>query len=69
VTRGALTTLSNVVMLVGLTPLALNGINFRPLGATEILARNLFTYGLGGIVLPFVGIKLIDIIIVTIGPA
>jgi potassium-transporting ATPase ATP-binding subunit len=59
----------NSLILIALIPLALKGINFRPLGATEILARNLFTYGLGGIVLPFMGIKLIEMIITMIGLA
>ncbi len=59
----------NAIILIALIPLALNGINFRPLGAAEILARNLFTYGLGGILLPFFGIKLIDMIITTVGLA
>jgi K+-transporting ATPase ATPase B chain len=59
----------NAVILVALIPLALKGVNFRPLTAAEILARNLFTYGLGGILLPFLGIKVIDMIITTIGLA
>ncbi len=59
----------NAIILVALIPLALKGINFRPLGAAEILARNLFIYGLGGILLPFMGIKVIDMIITTIGLA
>lgn len=59
----------NAIILSALIPLALKGVKFRPLGAAEILARNLFTYGLGGIVLPFLGIKMIDTIIATIGLA
>jgi potassium-transporting ATPase ATP-binding subunit len=59
----------NAVILIMLIPLALKGINFRPLGTAEILTRNLFTYGLGGILLPFLGIKLIDMIITTINLA
>src|SRR5262249_32240684 len=54
---------------VALIPLALKGISFRPLGAAQILARNLSIYGLGGILLPFTGIKVIDMIITTIGLA
>jgi potassium-transporting ATPase ATP-binding subunit len=46
-----------------LIPLALRGVKFRPLGAAEILRRNLLIYGLGGVLLPFVGIKLIDLIV------
>jgi potassium-transporting ATPase ATP-binding subunit len=57
----------NAIIIIALIPLALKGVRFRPLGAAEILARNLVIYGLGGILLPFIGIKLIDIIITTIG--
>ncbi len=53
----------NAVIIVALIPLALKGVRFRPLGAARILQRNLLIYGLGGIILPFPGIKLIDIII------
>ena len=59
----------NAIILIALIPLALEGVNFRPLTPTEILARNLFTYGLGGILLPFLGIKLIDMLITSIGLA
>ena len=59
----------NAVIIIALIPLALQGVRFRPLGAAKILARNLLIYGLGGIILPFVGIKLIDIIITAIGLA
>jgi K+-transporting ATPase ATPase B chain len=59
----------NAIILIALIPLALKGVNFRPLTPTEILARNLFTYGLGGILLPFLGIKLIDMLITTLGLA
>ncbi len=57
----------NAVIIIALIPLALRGVRFRPLGAAKILARNLLIYGLGGILLPFVGIKIIDVIITTIG--
>jgi potassium-transporting ATPase ATP-binding subunit len=59
----------NAVIIIALIPLALQGVRFRPLGAAKILARNLLIYGLGGIILPFVGIKLIDMIITAIGLA
>jgi K+-transporting ATPase ATPase B chain len=59
----------NAVIIIALIPLALKGVRFRPLGAAKILARNLLIYGLGGILLPFVGIKIIDIIITAIGLA
>jgi K+-transporting ATPase ATPase B chain len=53
----------NAVIIVALIPLALRGVKFRPLGATAILQRNLVIYGFGGVVIPFVGIKLIDILV------
>ena len=59
----------NAVIIIALIPLALHGVRFRPLGAAKILARNLLIYGLGGIILPFIGIKLIDMFITTIGLA
>ena len=59
----------NAVIIIALIPLALRGVKFRPLGAAKILARNLLIYGLGGIILPFIGIKLIDMFITTIGLA
>jgi K+-transporting ATPase ATPase B chain len=51
----------NAVIIIALIPLALKGVKFRPLGAVVILQRNLVIYGLGGIIIPFIGIKLIDI--------
>jgi K+-transporting ATPase ATPase B chain len=59
----------NALIIIALIPLALKGVRFRPLGAAKILARNLLIYGAGGVVLPFVGIKLIDVIITAIGLA
>jgi potassium-transporting ATPase ATP-binding subunit len=56
----------NAVIIIALIPLALRGVRFRPLGAARILQRNLLIYGLGGIILPFPGIKLIDILITTL---
>jgi potassium-transporting ATPase ATP-binding subunit len=56
----------NALIIIALIPLALKGVRFRPLGAARILQRNLLIYGLGGIILPFPGIKLIDIIITTL---
>ena len=46
-----------------LVPLALRGVQYRPVGATALLRRNLLIYGLGGLIAPFVGIKLIDLIV------
>jgi K+-transporting ATPase ATPase B chain len=53
----------NALVIVALIPLALRGVKFRPLGAAQILQRNLLIYGLGGVIVPFVGIKLIDVIV------
>ena len=55
----------NALIIVALIPLALRGVKFRPLGAAPLLRRNLLIYGLGGIIVPFIGIKLIDIMIVS----
>ena len=57
----------NALIIVALVPLALRGVKYRPLGASALLRRNLLVYGLGGIVAPFVGIKLIDLIVTHIG--
>jgi K+-transporting ATPase ATPase B chain len=53
----------NAVIIICLIPLALRGIKFRPLPAAAILRRNLIIYGVGGVLIPFVGIKLIDVLI------
>jgi K+-transporting ATPase ATPase B chain len=57
----------NAVIIIALIPLALKGIPYKPLGAAAILRRNLLIYGLGGVVLPFIGIKAIDIVLVAAG--
>jgi potassium-transporting ATPase ATP-binding subunit len=59
----------NALIIVALIPLALRGVRFRPVSAVALLRRNLFIYGLGGIVLPFIGIKLIDLVITFVGLA
>ncbi len=59
----------NALVIVGLIPLALRGVTYRPVGAASILRRNLLIYGLGGIVVPFIGIKLLDMAITAIGLA
>jgi K+-transporting ATPase ATPase B chain len=59
----------NAVIIVALIPLALRGIAYKPLGAAAILRRNLLVYGGGGVVLPFVGIKAIDVVLVAVGLA
>ncbi|MFT3930138.1 MAG: potassium-transporting ATPase subunit KdpB [Spongiibacteraceae bacterium] len=57
----------NALIIVVLIPLALKGVKYRALGADILLRRNLLIYGLGGIVVPFIGIKLIDLILVACG--
>jgi len=57
----------NALVIVALIPLALRGVKYRPLGASAILRSNLFIYGFGGLVVPFVGIKLIDTVITAMG--
>jgi K+-transporting ATPase ATPase B chain len=57
----------NALIIVALIPLALRGVKFRALGAAAVLRRNLFIYGIGGIIAPFIGIKLIDILITALG--
>ncbi len=59
----------NAVIIVALVPLALRGVQFRPMSAAALLRRNLLVYGVGGIIAPFVGIKLIDLLITAIGLA
>ncbi len=53
----------NALIIIALIPLALRGVQFRPVGASVMLRRNLLIYGLGGLVVPFVGIKVIDILV------
>ncbi|MEG1055453.1 MAG: potassium-transporting ATPase subunit B, partial [Janthinobacterium sp.] len=53
----------NALIIVVLIPLALKGVQYRAIGAASLLRRNLLIYGLGGIVLPFIGIKLIDMLL------
>jgi K+-transporting ATPase ATPase B chain len=57
----------NALIIVALIPLAIKGVKYRPLGAGPLLRRNLLVYGLGGIIVPFPGIKLIDMILVVAG--
>ena len=57
----------NALIIIALIPLALRGVTYKPVGAASILRRNLLIYGLGGIVVPFVGIKLVDMIVNAIG--
>src|SRR5471030_2877176 len=53
----------NALIIIALIPLALKGVTYRPIGAGALLRRNLLVYGLGGIVLPFIGIKAIDLLV------
>jgi K+-transporting ATPase ATPase B chain len=53
----------NALIIPLLVPLALRGVQYRPVGATSLLRRNLLIYGLGGLVAPFIGIKLIDLVV------
>jgi potassium-transporting ATPase ATP-binding subunit len=57
----------NALIIVGLIPLALRGVKFRALGAAAVLRRNILIYGMGGLIAPFVGIKLTDIVITALG--
>ncbi|SFZ85438.1 K+-transporting ATPase ATPase B chain [Devosia enhydra] len=59
----------NALVIVALIPLALRGVAYRPVGAAALLSRNLLVYGLGGLVAPFLGIKLIDLAITALGIA
>ena len=57
----------NALVIIALIPLAVRGVRFRPLSAAAILRRNVFIYGVGGIIAPFVFIKLIDLILTATG--
>jgi K+-transporting ATPase ATPase B chain len=56
----------NALIIVALIPLALRGVRYRPAPAAVILRRNLVIYGFGGLVVPFIGIKIIDVLIVAL---
>ena len=53
----------NALIIPALIPLALRGVAYKPIGASALLRRNLLIYGVGGIIAPFVGIKLIDLVV------
>jgi len=53
----------NAVIIIALVPLALRGVRYRPMGAAALLRRNLLLYGVGGIIAPFIGIKVIDVML------
>jgi K+-transporting ATPase ATPase B chain len=56
----------NALIIVALVPLALRGIQYRPIGAAALLRRNLLIYGVGGVIVPFIGIKIVDVIITAL---
>ena len=53
----------NAIIIPPLIPLALKGVTYKPIGASALLRRNLLIYGLGGVIIPFIGIKAIDLIV------
>ncbi|GMA34512.1 hypothetical protein GCM10025876_07160 [Demequina litorisediminis] len=57
----------NALIIVALVPLALKGVKYRPSSASALLARNLWIYGIGGLIAPFLGIKVIDMILTVLG--
>jgi K+-transporting ATPase ATPase B chain len=59
----------NALIIIALVPLALKGVRYRAIGAAAVLRRNLWIYGVGGIIVPFIGIKLIDLVLVVTGLA
>jgi len=59
----------NALIIIALIPLALRGVKYKPMSAEALLRRNLFIYGVGGVIVPFIGIKIIDVIIRAIGLA
>ncbi|HUI74632.1 MAG TPA: potassium-transporting ATPase subunit B, partial [Candidatus Acidoferrum sp.] len=56
----------NALIIIALIPLALRGVRYRPVGAAALLRRNLLLYGVGGVIAPFLGIKLIDMLLVVL---
>jgi len=59
----------NALIIIALIPLSLKGVRYRPIGAGALLSRNLLIYGLGGIIVPFIGIKAIDMVVASLGLA
>lgn len=56
----------NAVIIPLLIPLAMRGVKYLPMKSTKLLSRNLLIYGMGGVIIPFIGVKLIDILLVSI---
>jgi K+-transporting ATPase ATPase B chain len=59
----------NALIIIALIPLALRGVQYKPAQASKLLGRNLLIYGVGGLIVPFIGIKLIDLLLVVLGLA
>jgi K+-transporting ATPase ATPase B chain len=59
-------TIFNALIIIALIPLALKGVSYRAVGAAQLLRDNLLVYGLGGLIVPFIGIKLIDVALVAL---
>ncbi|MBE3556673.1 MAG: potassium-transporting ATPase subunit B, partial [Firmicutes bacterium] len=59
----------NAIIIPLLIPLAMRGVKYRPMSATAMLMRNILIYGVGGVIAPFIGIKMIDLIITALGLA
>jgi K+-transporting ATPase ATPase B chain len=57
----------NAIIIILLIPLALRGVRYRPLGAASLFRRSMLIYGVGGVIAPFIGIKLIDLVLVLMG--
>src|SRR6185436_8993505 len=57
----------NAIIIILLIPLALRGVTYRPLGAAALLRRSLLIYGVGGVIVPFVGIKAVDVVLSLVG--
>ena len=57
----------NALIIIALIPLALRGVRYRPVGAAALLKRSLLIYGVGGVIVPFVGIKLVDLVVSALG--
>jgi K+-transporting ATPase ATPase B chain len=56
----------NALIIIALIPLSLKGVRYRPIGAAALLRRNLWVYGVGGVIIPFVGIKAIDVVVTAL---
>lgn len=56
----------NALIIIALIPLALRGVPYRPVGAARLLRDNILIYGVGGVIAPFIGIKLIDMLLATL---